>query len=146
MPINIKEDRRLRVIWCKYQNILVDMKSYYYRTNSVKNEMDVNKLSSSEATIAFEEEIRKIEQQRRAEMNQIRKQIIAEKNGSYTISEQEEARNRLIALEEIRIARELRNERMKDSPPRLRRSAGINSKTTDDPSASWKCGSIYKKA
>ena len=68
MPINIREDRRLSVTWCKYKNILADMNKRLNRQNFIKNEMDVNKLSQWEATLAFEEEIKKVERQRREEM------------------------------------------------------------------------------
>lgn len=149
MPINIREDRRLSVTWCKYKNILADMNKRLNRQNFIKNEMNVNKLSQWEATLAFEEEIKKVERQRREEMNQIRKQIITEKEKFKALNkniEEEEERNRLAALEEKRNARALRKEEMKVSPPPLRRSARVHSKNSDDYDATWKRGSFYKKA
>ncbi len=149
MPINIREDRRLRVTWCKYQIILADMNKRCARTNFIQNEMNVNKVSHWEATLVFEEEIKKVEQQRREEMKQIRKQFVAEKKETEAqdkIREEEEERKRLAILQEKRNARELRKEEMKASPPPLRRSARVHSKNSDDYDARWKRGSFYKKA
>lgn len=150
MPaINIKEDRRLRVTWFKYQNILADMNNHYNRKNFIQNQMNTNKLSQWEATLVFEEEVKKVERQRREEINQIRKQIITEKEKFKALNkhiEEEEERNRLAALEEKRNARALRKEEMKVSPPPLRRSARVHSKISDDYDATWKRGSFYKKA
>lgn len=131
-PININEDRRLRVTWCKYQNILTDMNRNSNKKECIQNQMDTNKLSRWEATLAFEEEIKKVERQRREEMNQIRKQFLAEKKEKEEqdrIREEEKERERQAVLEERRKARESRKEQLQNSPPPLRRSARVRSKT-----------------
>ena len=89
--------------------------------------MDTNKLSRWEATLAFEEEIKKVERQCREEMNQIHKQVIAERKKMaeiFRIREEEEERER----QAKRKARELRKEQLKNSPPPLRRSARVRNK------------------
>lgn len=93
--------------------------------------MDTNKLSRWEATLAFEEEIKKVERQCREEMNQIHKQVLAEKKEKEVqdkIREEEEERERQTVLEKRRAARELRKEQLKNSPHPLRRSARVRSK------------------
>lgn len=135
MPFNIKEDSRLRVAWFKYQNILADMNNYYKRKEFIQNEMDVNKMSRWEAGLLFDEEIKKVERQCREEINQIRKLIIAErkeKEAQDQIYEEEEERKRLATLEGRRIARELRKAQLKESPPPLRRSGRVHSKTLNN--------------
>lgn len=129
MPIDINEDRRLRVTWLKYQNIINDMNNYFYKKKIIKDEMDVNMLSRWEAGVVFEEEIRKIEQKRREEMNVIRKAVRTERK----ICEQEDTRQKLVEFEEKRIARKLRKTQRIESPPPLRRSARLYSKTLNDP-------------
>lgn len=148
MPFNIKEHSRLRVAWFKYQNILADMNNYYNRKKFIQNEMDVNNLSQWEATLAFEEEIKKTDRQRREEMNQIRKRVVADRKKMaeiVRIREVEEEHERLAVLEERRKVRELRKEQVKHSPPPLRRSARVHSKTSNDPLTSYKRGSMYTK-
>ncbi len=143
MPIDIREDRRLRIAWFKYQHILADMNNHYNKKKFIQNQMDTNKLSSWEATLVFDEELKKIDRQRREEMNQIRKQCIAERKEK----EEEDERKRVAALEERRNVRKMRKEERESlPPPPLRRSARINSKTTDDYNATWIRGSFYKKA
>ena len=93
--------------------------------------MDTNKLSRWEATLAFEEEIKKVERQCREEMNQIHKQVVAERKKMtelFRIREEEEERERQAVLEKRRKARELRKEQLKNSPPPLRRSARVRNK------------------
>lgn len=141
MPIDIKEDRRLRVTWFKYQHILADMNNHYNRKKFIQNQMDTNKLSQWEATLVFEEEVKKVDRQRREEMSQIRKQFIAEKKEK----EEEDERTRVAALEEIRNVRKMRKEERESlPPPPVRRSARINRKTTDVPIEKFQCGSVYK--
>ena len=142
MPaINIKEDRRLRITWFKYQHILADMNNHHNRKKFIQNQMDTNKLSQWEATLVFEEELKKVDRQRREEMNQIRKQCIAEKKEK----EEEDERKRVAALEERRNVRKMRKEERESlPPPPVRRSARINSKTTDNPIETYQRGSVYK--
>jgi len=130
MPININEDRRLRVAWLKYQNIINDMNKYLHKKKFIQNEIDVNNMSRWEAGLAFDEEIKKIEQQRREEMNVIRKQARAEKKQQ----EEDEMRKKDAALEERRIKREMRKKTQSElSPPPLRRYARVHKKTSNNP-------------
>ena len=148
MPFDIIENSRLRNTWYKYQHILAEMNGYYNKKEFIQNQMDTNKLSRWEATLAFEEEIKKVERQCREEMNQIHKQVIAERKKMaelFRIREEEEERERQAVLEKRRKARELRKEQLKNSPPPLRRSARVHSKTSNDPLAKYRCGSMYTK-
>ena len=131
MPFDIIENSRLRNTWYKYQHILAEMNGYYNKKEFIQNQMDTNKLSRWEATLAFEEEIKKVERQCREEMNQIHKQVIAERKKMaeiFRIREEEEERERQAVLEKRRKARELRKEQLKNSPPPLRRSARVRNK------------------
>lgn len=131
MPFNLKENSRLRNTWYKYQHILAEMNGYYNKKEFIQNQMDTNKLSRWEATLAFEEEIKKVERQCREEMNQIHKQVVAERKKMtelFRIREEEEERERQAVLEKRRKARELRKEQLKNSPPPLRRSARVRNK------------------
>lgn len=128
MPIDINEDRRLRVTWFKYKHILADMNNRYNRKKFIQNQMDTNKLSQWEATLVFEEEVKKVDRQRREEMSQNRIQFIAEKKEK----EEEDERKRVAALEERRNVRKMRKEERESlPPPPVRRSARINRKTTN---------------
>lgn len=141
MPIDIREDRRLRITWFKYQHILADMNNHYNKKKFIQNQMDTNKLSSWEATLVFDEELKQIDRQRREEMNRIRKQYIAERKEK----EEEDERNRLATLEERSNVRKMRKEERKSlPPPPVRRSARINSKTTNNPIEKFQRGSVYK--
>ena len=131
MPFDIIENSRLRNTWYKYQHILAEMNGYYNKKEFIQNQMDTNKLSRWEATLAFEEEIKKVERQCREEMNQIHKQVVAERKKMtelFRIREEEEERERQAVLEKRRKARELRKEQLKNSPPPLRRSARVRNK------------------
>ena len=131
MPFDIIENSRLRNTWYKYQHILAEMNGYYNKKEFIQKQMDTNKLSRWEATLAFEEEIKKVERQCREEMNQIHKQVIAERKKMtelFRIREEEEERERQAVLEKRRKARELRKEQLKNSPPPLRRSARVRNK------------------
>lgn len=133
MPaIDIKEDRRLRVAWFKYQHILTDMNGRYNKQKFIQNQMDTNNLSQWEAMLVFEGEIKKIEQQRRTEMYEIRKQVIAEhkeKKQQEKIRDEEEKQRKLAELEKKRVTRQLRKEQLLESPPPLRRSNRIASRS-----------------
>lgn len=145
MSININDDRRLRVTWLKYQNIINDMKKYAQKKEFIQNKVDVNGLSRWEAGLAFDEEIKKIEQQRREEMNVIRKTMNTERKQQEEqdkIREQEETRKKTALLEERRQTRELRKAEL---PHYVRRSARVHSKTSNDPLISYKRGSMYTK-
>lgn len=72
MTIDINLDRRLRVTWCKYQIILSDMKRSYNRKKFIT---DAKCDSLWDAEQLFAEEIRKIEKQRRTELDTIKKQV-----------------------------------------------------------------------
>lgn len=46
MPIDIILDRRLRVTWYKYQNMLADINNYYYKKAYFKKAIDEGKCVS----------------------------------------------------------------------------------------------------
>lgn len=133
MSINLLEHSRIRNAWFEHQHRLVDMKSRNNRKNFIQNQMNTNKLSHWEATIAFDEEYKKLEKQCREEMKQIRKEVTAGKQkmeALFKIREEEEERKRLTVLEERRKLRALRKEQQENSPPRVRRSARLNPEST----------------
>jgi hypothetical protein len=127
MSIDINEDRRLRVTWFKYQHILADMTNYYKKKEFIQNQMDTSKLSQWEATLVFEEEVKKVETQRRTEMNQIRKQVIAEKKEKKAQEQKEkeiEYEIKKIHKNELRLVRQIRKaEQIYITPRRSKRLA-----------------------
>ena len=141
MPINLKEHSRIKKAWFEHQHLLADMKGRNNKNKFIQNQMDTNNLSRWEATIAFDEEYKKLEKQCREEMKQIRKEVIAEKKEK----EAENERKRVAALEGRRNVRKMRKEERESlPPPPVRRSARINSKTTVDPIEKFQRGSVYK--
>jgi len=129
MPIDINEDRKLRLIWCKYQNALVDhdlSRKIHWKTNTMDE---------------WEQVRRDLESQRRKELYETRKMIRAEKAELHEQREEEHKR----VLSRRRQDRLERKKAQEASPPPLRRSARVHSKTSNDPLASYKRGSMYTK-
>ncbi len=129
MPIDINEDRKLRLIWCKYQNALVDHE-LSRKIHWKKNTLD-----------EWEQVRRDLESQRRKELYETRKMIRAEKA---ELREQREEEHKRV-LSRRRQDRLERKKAQEASPPPLRRSARVHSKTSNDPLASYKRGSMYTK-
>lgn len=130
MPIDINEDRRLRVTWFKYENML-------------KEHERSRKTNWKEGTMGEWNQIRKnLEYARRTEMLDIRKQVRKEKKEREE-KEQLEAEKE---AEKRRMKRELRKKEQAElSPPPLRRSARVHKKTSNDPLSIYKYGSMYTK-
>ena len=144
MPIDLLEHSHIRKAWFEHQHLLADMKSRKNKQNFIQNQMDTNKLSRWEATIAFDEEVKKFEKQCREEIKQIHKKVTAEKQkmkALFKIREEQEERNRLAALEERRKLRASRKEQLEQSPPPVRRSARFHR----DPYGRERRGSFFKK-
>jgi hypothetical protein len=133
MPIDINEDRKLRLIWCKYQNALVDHERSR-RIHWKKNTLD-----------EWEQVRRDLESQRRKEIYETRKIVRAEKaereENERQLREQREEERKLM----LSRRRQERKKAQEASPPPLRRSARVHSKTSNDPLASYKRGSMYTK-
>lgn len=131
MPIDINEDRRLRVTWIKYNNIIGDMKNYYYKKKYINDVMEDHNCSRYEAENAYEDEIKKIEQKRRNEMNKIRKEVaIEKKNKEEQERKEREEREKLYKqnLEKKRLKREqTKAEQTNDPVRRSKRVAKKNS-------------------
>ena len=144
MPINLLEHSRIRKAWFEHKHLLADMNGRKNKQKFIQNQMDTNKLSRWEATIAFDKEVKKIEKQCRDEMKKIHNEVTAEKQkmeALFKIREEQEERNRLAALEERRKLRASRKEQLEQSPPPVRRSARFNR----DPYGREKRGSFFKK-
>ena len=133
MPIDINEDRKLRLIWCKYQNALVDHERSR-RIHWKKNTLD-----------EWEQVRRDLESQRRKEIYETRKIVRAEKaereENERQLREQREEERKLM----LSRRRQERKKAQEASPPHLRRSARVHSKTSNDPLTSYKRGSMYTK-
>jgi hypothetical protein len=141
MTIDINEDRRLRDIWRKYKNRLASFPS----RGLIEHEMRVNQLSLWDANEILKQEIRKIEYQRREELTKTRILVRAEKKIQEEQEKKENEEKRVQAAEKKLMTRELRKVQLVESPPPLRRSARIHSKTSNDPLTSYKRGSMYTK-
>lgn len=140
MPIDINEDRRLRVTWCKYNIMIADMKRPHFKSLFINESNCDNRW---EAEQLFEEEIRKIEQHRRNEMMKIRKEVREERK----MKKEQEAQQKQAEIEERRTKREtLKKQEAASPPPPLRRSARIYRKTAEDTTNFWNRGSFYKTA
>lgn len=136
MPIDINEDRRLRVAWFKYNNIIGDMNNYYYKKKYLNDVMEYHKCSRWEAENAFEYEIKKIEQERRNEMNKIRKEVAIEKKKKEEQERKErEEREKLYKqnLEKKRLEREQTKAEQNNVP--VRRSKRLAKKNSNSPSS-----------
>lgn len=123
-PIDINEDRRLRVAWCKYEIILRKIKNYYYKKDFIQEKMNTQ-LSRWEAEILYEDQIKEVSVQRRDEMNEIRKEMSAERA---QIREQEYQVKQELSAKRAQQAK-ARLEKKDSAPPsRSRRSCRIKNK------------------
>lgn len=136
MPIDINEDRRLRLIWCKYQHALADHERSR-KAHWKKNTLD-----------EWEQVRRDLESQRRKEIYEMRKIVRAEKaereENERQLCEQREEEHKLM-LSRRRQDRLERKKAQEASPPPLRRSARVHSKMSNDILASFRRGSMYTK-
>jgi hypothetical protein len=131
MPIDINLDRRLRVTWCKYQNILTDINNYHYKKFYFKEAIYEGKCDSQwDAEQLLKQEIREIEQKRRKEMNEIYKQVKAERKAKEEAETKrlEEEKNR--RSEKRRILKEQQKLKQIVNPVVPRRSSRIQNKET----------------
>lgn len=130
MPIDINEDRKLRLIWSKYQTVLADHQRSR-RAHWKNNTLD-----------EWEQVRRDLESQRRKEISEMQKIVRAEK----AENERQLHEEQKLMLEKRRQDR-LERKDAKDAspPPPLRRSARVHSKMSNDPSASYRRGSMYIK-
>jgi len=130
MPIDINEDRKLSLIWSKYQNALADHQRSR-RAHWKNNTLD-----------EWEQVRRDLESQRRKEISEMQKIVRAEK----TENERQLREEHKLMLEKRRQDRLERNETKDASPtPPLRRSARVHHKTSNDPLSLYRRGSMYIK-
>mgnify|MGYP000223799173 FL=1 len=130
MPIDINEDRKLSLIWSKYQNVLADHQRSR-RAHWKNNTLD-----------EWEQVRRDLESQRRKEISEMQKIVRAEK----TENERQLREEHKLMLEKRRQDRLERNETKDASPtPPLRRSARVHHKTSNDPLSLYRRGSMYIK-
>ena len=144
MPYDINSDRRLRNTWDTIQQAIRELQKY--RHIKVQNIMKENKVSLYEAGDILDNKIKHLEQQRREEMERILKDIDEENK----LKKQEEEERMMQEKEKLSLRREeLRQAKIekalkeKETPPRVRRSARVRSKTSDDPMAKCYRGSLY---
>ena len=128
-PIDINEDRRLRVAWCKYESILREIKSYYYKKKFIKEKMNTQ-LSRWEAEILYEDEIKEVAVRRRAEMNEIRREMTAERAQR---REQEKQAKQELSAKRAQQAKARLEKKDSASLPRTRRSCRIKNKEDVSP-------------
>jgi len=128
-PIDINEDRRLRVAWCKYEIILRKIKNYYYKKDFIQEKMNTQ-LSRWEAEILYEDEIKEVSVQRRDEMNKIRREMSAERA---QIREQEYQVKQELSANRAQQAKARLEEKNSAPPSRTRRSCRIKNKKDDLP-------------
>ena len=132
MPIDINLDRRLRVTWCKYQNMLADINNYHYKKIYIKEAIDEGKCDSQwDAEQMIKQEIKEIEQQRRSEMNQIYKQVREEKKAKEQAERQRHEEEQQMRAEKRRVMSEQRKLKQKANPIVPRRSSRIQNKETN---------------
>ena len=133
MTIDINLDRRLRVTWCKYQIILSDMKRSYNRKKFIT---DAKCDSLWDAEQLFAEEIRKIEKQRRTELDTIKKQVKIENAERLQM---QKAYDEQIKTEKSaqREKRRKQLELSKKETPALRTSARIRKNTQGYQGSMW---------
>ena len=129
MPIDINENRKLRLIWSKYQNVLADHQRSR-RAHWKNNTLD-----------EWEQVRRDLESQRRKEISEMQKIVRAEK----AENERQLREEHKLMLEKRRQVRLERKKAQEASPPLLRRSARVHSKTSNDPWTCYKRGSMYTK-
>jgi hypothetical protein len=129
MPIDINEDRQLRLIWSKYQNVLADHQRSR-RAHWKNNTLD-----------EWEQVRRDLESQRRKEISEMQKIVRAKK----AENERQLREEHKLMLEKRRQDSLERKEAKDASPPPLRRSARVHSKTSNDPLAPYRRGSMYTK-
>ena len=129
MPIDINEDRKLSLIWSKYKNMLADHQRSR-RAHWKNNTLD-----------EWEQVRRDLESQRRKEIYEMQKIVRAEK----TENERQLREEHKLMLEKRRQDSLERKEAKDASPPPLRRSARVHSKTSNDPLALYRRGSMYTK-
>lgn len=132
MPIDINLDRRLRLTWSKYQNMLTNINNYYHKKTYFKEAMDKGKCGSRwDAEQLLKQEIREIEQKRRKEMNEIYKQVKAEKKVKEETEAKrlEEEKNK--RSEKRRILSVQRKLKQDANPIIPRRSSRIQNKETN---------------
>ena len=132
MPIDINLDRRLRVTWCKYQNMLADINNYYYKKTYFKDAIDEGKcVSRWDAEQLLKQEIQEIEQKRRKEMNEIYKQVKAEKKAKEEADQQRHEKEQQLRAEKRRVMSEQRKLKQEANPIIPRRSSRIQNKETN---------------
>ena len=123
MPIDINEDRRIRLIWFKYWEIL-NVHKRSRNTHWKNNTLD-----------EWEKVHRGLESQRRKEICQVQKIVRAErreleeKDRQLREQKQEEHKKVLLKRQQSRLERK---KAQQASPPPLRRSARLHSKTSND--------------
>jgi hypothetical protein len=144
MPYDINSDRRLRNTWNTIQQAIRELQRY--RHIKVQNIMKENKVSLYEAKDILDNKIKHLEQQRREEMKRVQKDIDEENK----LKKQEEEERMMqekeilsLRREELRQAKIEKAKKEKETPSRLRRSARIRSKTSDDPRATCYRDSLY---
>jgi|UniRef100_A0A6C0ILX2 hypothetical protein len=144
MPYDINSDRRLRNTWDTIQQAIRELQRY--RHIKIQNIMKENKVSLYEARDILDNKIKHLEQQRREEMKRVQKDIDEENK----LKKQEEDERIMQEKEKLSLRREELHQakiekakKEKETPPRVRRSARIQRKTSDDPNAKWRCGSLY---
>lgn len=144
MPFDINSDRRLRNTWDTIQEMINDLQRY--RHIKLRFIMNENNVSLYEATDILDNKIKHLEQQRREEMKRIQKDIDEENK----LKKQEDQERMMQEKEKLSLRREeLRQAKIekalkeKETPSRVRRSARVRSKTSDDPRAKCYRGSLY---
>lgn len=144
MPFDINSDRRLSNTWNTIQQAIRELQRY--RHIKIQNIMKENKVSLYEARDILDNKIKHLEQQRREEMKRVQKDIDEENK----LKKQEEDERMTQEKEKLSLRREQLHQdkiekakKEKETPPRLRRSARVQRKTSDDPMTTWNRGSLY---
>lgn len=148
MPFDINEDKQLRLVWFKYANHIHDLKTHFYKNETIRpRTFKYREMSDTifEKQLELDSQIRMLEEQRRKEMKEIRTKVRKEKAEKIEKERLALEKKTQENAEKKRINRELRKELQKTSPPPLRRSARVHNRFNDDSEYKYRRGSIYKK-
>ena len=128
MPIDINLDRRLRDAWNHYE---IDIKTLKRNRRSVIQIEMSNGKSLWEASEAFNDQLKRIDEMRRVEIDHLYS-LIQTENREKQKMEQEEQQQRKRELSAKRERQRLKREEIKMNPPAPRRSARVTNKNKTD--------------
>ncbi len=128
MPIDINLDRRLENAWFHHEWYIKNLKRN--RRSVIQIEMSNGK-TPWEASEAFNDELKRIEEMRRVEIDHLYS-LIQTENREKQKMEQEEQQQRKRDLSAKRERQRLKREEIKMNPPAPRRSARVANKNKTD--------------